>query len=223
MVGAEAIQEYIDEYQAKSIAQQSVAAEGSLPFPNQDRQFLQFLFDFKKQVTTPLRYLWKGYELNDLGQWELKHWQWQYVYNYIYQKWELSKKGYQIMNDRGITWSISLIESYINPVYVVSNYDEEAMNWTMQQIGRVVYNTLCSRHNEFELHRLDIQRVANEIISKIHAILLGARENGFRLFFQTTHHTSEVKTAQQVTPQQGGIFPGMTNLFNRYRPQQAMM
>jgi len=221
MIDAETIQSYADEYRSKKIAEQSQSTENLMPYPNQDRQFLQFLFDFKKQVTTPLRYAWKGYEQNDVGQWVLKHFYWEYVYNGEKEVWQKERKGYQLMNNRGITWSISIIESYINPVYVVSNYDDNSMNWTIREVGAVVYNTLCSRYREFEMHRLDIQRVANEIISKIHAVLLGAKSNGFRLFFQTTHHTSEVKTAQQMVPMQSsGIIPGVANLFNRNKPPQ---
>ena len=108
------------------------------------------------------------------------------------------------MNERGIIWSSSFISSFINAVYVVSNYDEENMNATMRRVTRIVWNSLCKRYQEFDLRPIDIPRVAVEIWSKIHAILLGARGDGFRRFFMSTHHIDEVKTTQ-INPQQKGM------------------
>jgi len=165
-----------------------------MPYPNQSAQFLQWLFNFKKEVVTPLRHLWRGHEQDETG------------------NWVKGSTRKPLMNEEGITWGISLIESYINPVYIVSNYSEEDLNWTMRQLGRIVYNNLCCRYREFGLNRLDIQRVANEIISKVHAILLGARNNGYRMFLSSTHQTQEVTNN---TPQSGrqGVLPTLRNFF----------
>jgi hypothetical protein len=168
----------------------------TIPYPNQNSQFLQWLFNFKKEVTIPLRHLWRGHEQDESG------------------NWVVSGNRHPLMNETGITWAISLIESYINPVYVTSNYGEEDLNWTMRQIGRVVYNNLCARYAEFGLNRLDIQRVANEIISKVHAILLGARNNGYRMFFSSTHTTQEI-SSNQGTQSKGGVLPALRNIFFR--------
>lgn len=161
-----------------------------MPYPGQDPQFLQWLFNFKKEVTVPLRYLWRGYECGEDGIWRAK------------------KGNFRVMNESGITWAISLIESFINPVYVVSNYDDRALNWTMRQVGRAVFNNLFHRHREFGLNKLDIQRVGIEIISKVHAILLGAKDNGYRRFFSTTHQHQEVKSFNESQMGGGGGFLG---------------
>lgn len=183
-------------------------APDGTPFPNQNAQFLQWIFNFKKEVTVPLRYLWRGYEQDETGRWLKKKSKKDADGNII-------EGNFRVMNEKGITWSISLIESYINPVYVLSNYSEEDLNWTIRQLGRVVYNNLCARYEEFQLHRLDIQRVANEIVSKVHAILLGARNNGYRMFLSSTHSTSEVSTRQQSGGKSGGVLPNIKNLFMR--------
>lgn len=160
---------------------------GMMPYPGQDPQFLQWLFNFKKEVTIPLRYLWRGYEMGEDGIWRAK------------------KGNFRVMNESGITWSISFIESFINPVYVVSNYDEHALNWTMRHVGSTVYNNLSCRHREFGLNKLDINRVGIEIISKVHATLLGAKDNGYRRFFSTTHQHQEVKSFNENTNSGGGF------------------
>lgn len=168
----------------------------TLPFPNQNSQFLQWLFNFKKETILPLRHLWKGHEIDETGNW-IK-----------------VPDRKPLMNEKGITWGISLIESYINPVYITSNYSEEDLNWTMRQLGRVVYNNLCVRYHEFDLNKLDIQRVANEIISKVHAILLGARNNGYRMFLSSTHQTHEVSSTD-TRQEPKGVLPTLRNFFMR--------
>jgi hypothetical protein len=194
---------YAEQYDGQQFPDQQpyqpgIPQSGTLPYPNQSSEFLKFLFNFRKEVTIPLRHLWRGHEIGEDG------------------NWETGNTSRPLMNERGITWSISIIESYINPVYIVSNYSEEDLNWTMRQLGRVVYNNLCPRYKEFGLNKLDIQRVANEIISKVHAILLGARNNGYRMFLSSTHTTTEYSNTVSQQPQRGGgIMAPVKNFFMR--------
>jgi len=141
--------------------------------------FMMFVFDFRKEVTMPLRHLWRGEELKEDG------------------KWIKPEDNTPIMNEKGIAWGISLIDSYINAVYIVSNYDEKAMNWTIKTVGKIVWNTLTKNYSLYKLDKINIPRVANEIISKIHAILLGARGDGFRTFFTKTTSVSENRFIEQ--------------------------
>ena len=127
-----------------------------------------------------------------------------------------------IMNGRGITWCSSFIGSFVNAVYVVSNYDENNMNATMRRVTRVVWNSLSRRYAEFGLKKIDIPRVAMEIWSKIHAILLGARGDGFRKFFMSTHHIDEVKTTQIAQQQKGGGGWGMFRKKQQPMPQTEL-
>ena len=173
----------------------------TVPITDSNPEFLQWLFGFRDEVVTPLKHIWKGEELDNNGQWQPNK----------------NDDSLIIMNNRGITWCISLIESYINPVYIVSNYDETAMNWTMRELGIVVWNSLCLRYEDFGIKKSDIPRVSGEIISKVHAILLGARGNGYREFFTKTHHTEELRTQQME--QHKGLFGGF-GLFKKPQQQQ---
>ena len=78
------------------------------------------------------------------------------------------------MNERGISWCISLIESYINPVFIVSNFDQKMMNYTMREVVRVIFNSLCLRYKEFDMKKSDIPRVANEMLSRYSFLEKGA-------------------------------------------------
>lgn len=166
---------------------------------SQDQFFMKWLFSFRKEVTEPLSKVWRGYE-----------------YDHSTQEWIKNEAGVKIMNEKGISWCISLIESYINPVFVVSNFDSQMMNYTMREIVKVIWNSLSLRYKEFDMKKSDIPRVANEIESKILAILLGARGDGFRIFFSKQYHITEQNNfgAQQ---ERQGLMKGMLSLFTPKR------
>ena len=174
-----------------------------IPVHNQDQSFMQWLFDYKNQTTEPLRHLWKGEELNNEGKWV------------AVVSSEGKKLRRPIMNEEGINWSISLIESYISPVFVTSNYDETQMNYELMELSRVVVNSLCLRYVEFDLKKTDIERVAIEIESKVRAIILGARGDGYRKFFSTTQQNVEHTTRNETPPQKPGLFSSMRGVGQR--------
>jgi len=175
-------QTYISQQQG---IQQPMMPQQGMPI-SKDRDFMQWLFNFKEEVVGPLIHIWRGEEETDIGIW----------------KQPKGDNPLVIMNERGIIWCSSFISSFINAVYVVSNYDEENMNATMRRVTHIVWNSLCKRYQEFGLRPIDIPRVAVEIWSKVHAILLGARGDGFRRFFMSTHHIDEVKSTQIGMQQQ---------------------
>jgi len=187
MVYTEEQQEYLMQMQQ----QQAMQQQQQYPQPDRpiskDRDFMQWLFNFKEEVVGPLIHIWRGEEEINPGDWKIQ---------------ADPKDRLVIMNEKGITWCSSFISSFINAVYVVSNYDEDNMNHTMRRVTRIVWNTLSKRYIEFGLRPIDIPRVAVEVWSKVHAILLGARGDGFRRFFMSTHHVDEVKSTQIVPQQQ---------------------
>ena len=165
---------------------------------------MQWLFNFKEEVLSPLVHTWRGEEEINPGDWRRQK--------------DMNDR-LVMMNERGITWCSNRIASFINAVYVVSNYDENAMNWTMRKEGRIVWNSLSRRYEEFGIRKIDIPVIAFEIISKVHAILLGARGDGFRKFFMSTHHIDEIKSTQmnQQAPRQGGW-----GLFKKAQPMPSL-
>jgi len=174
---------------------------GQPQFANRDQGFLKWLFDFKKEAIKPLRNVWRGMELD-----------------YATETWKMPKEGDNrliIMNEKGITWAISLIESYMSPAYIVSDFDEISYNFTMREVARVIWNNLCLRYKDFALMKSDIPRIAEEIESKIRAILLGARDNGYRDFFSTQNQNIETKNLSPMQVQKPGIFSSMAKMFKR--------
>ncbi len=159
----------------------------SVAVPSQDSGFLKWLFDFKDQTVEPLRHLWRGEEKDSQG------------------KWVKSRSQSAIMNEKGVNWGISFIESFMSPAFVTSNYDREMMFYVMREATRSVYDNLCLRYKEFDLKKSDINRVAIEIESKIQAILLGARGDGYRKFFSSTTHTTENRNFHEQQEKKTGF------------------
>jgi hypothetical protein len=175
-------------------------------YPNQDQGFLQWLFNFRKEAITPLRNVWRGKEFNFNTQ------TWENPEGEV----EENRDCYRVMNEKGITWSISLIESYLSPVFIVSDFDKASYNFTMREAARFIWNNLSLRYKEFKIKKTDIPRVAEEIESKIRAILLGARNNGYRDFFSTQNQSTEIKQLNPaVAPNRPSVFSSMAGMFRR--------
>jgi len=171
-------------------------------FPGQDTGFLKWLFDFRKEAIIPLRNVWRGRE-----------------FNYITNKWEDSK-NFKIMNETGISWGISLIESFMNPAFIVTDLDDITYSFRMQSSVRVIWNSLSLRYKEFDLLKSDIHRVAEEIESKVSAILRGAIDNGYRDFFSTQNQTIEHKQlGLQQAQQKPSAWTGLANMLGKREGQ----
>ncbi len=196
--------EYTPEQQAYLEQQERQQQLYQTPPPGKDSDFLQWLFNLKKQTLEPLVHNWRGEKEVEPGKWELP---------------KNKEDRLSLMNEKGIMWASSLIGGYLNPTFIITNYDEEQMYWVMRQVGRVVWDGLCQNYILYDLKKINIPRLANEIIHKIHAILLGARANGYREFFSKTHQVSEVRSTsvsqQQPLPTRGGL----GGIFKRTRPR----
>ncbi len=194
--------EYTPEEQAY-LAQQGQPQVYQAPPPGKDSEFLQWLFNLKKQTLEPLVHNWRGEIEVEPGKWQLP---------------KDENDRLPLMNEKGIMWASSLIGGYLNPVFIITNYDEEQMYWVMRQVGRVVWDGLCQNYVLYDLKKINIPRLANEIIHKIHAILLGARANGYREFFSKTHQVSEVRSTTVSQQQPLPARRGLTGIFKKSQP-----
>ena len=108
------------------------------PTINQDSSFMNKIFSFRREIVLPLRKEWQGYSMNmETGVWE-------------------KPPGglHPLMNEKGISWGISLISSYINPVYIVSNFNKEHMNHIMRGILKPVIANLICKYKEYDFSQL---------------------------------------------------------------------
>lgn len=184
----------------------SPAIQGPVNFASTDQSFLKWLFSFREESVVPLRNAWRGKE-----------------FNYGTQRWEdpVGHEPHVIMNEKGITWAISLIESYFSPVFLTTDMTFKMFNFRMREASRIIWNSLSLRYKEFMLSKSDIPRVAEEIESKIGAILAGAIGDGYRQFFSTQNQYIESRNlTEQVPGNKPSVFSGISKIFRREQPQQ---
>ena len=189
---------YQQQMQQQQMQQQNLYGHPS--FPSQDKGFLRWLLDFRKEAVEPLRHVWRGEE-----------------YDFDNHVWIQSKTKYQMMNEFGIMWGISLIESYMSPVFLSTELDERTYCHLMREASRTIYNGMATQWREFGISaKTDIMRIGNEIESKICAILRGALNDGYRDFFSTTSQNTEIKNLTPNEPQsRPGVFSSMANFFRK--------
>lgn len=171
------------------------------PISEAKPDFTRWLFSFREQVITPLKHIWKGEDLHN-GVWQ--------------------PASEPMMNDKGIRWCISLIESYLNIAVVVTNLDKGEINFRMREAVNVIWNGVCEQYAAFELDRVNIPRICEEIESKIYFILKGAENNGYRIFFTKTYQVSEVKQTGINEQRTTGGFWRPSSLFGEQQNNSIM-
>ena len=148
-------------------------------YANQDDVFIKWLFDHKSRTIPPLKMAWRGLEWSDKDG--------------AYVSIAANGKSTAIMNELGITWASSLLESYFTPVFLATNMSVRNYNFRMRTASRFIIMNLSERSTEFGLRESDIDRVAEEIESKISALLAGAINDGYRRWLSTQTHIQENK------------------------------
>lgn len=161
-------------------------------YNNVEDPLLKWLLDHKSRTCISLKWAWRGYE-----------------YSVDENKWkpiiDLKYGNPAIMNEVGINWGISLLESYFSPVFLTTNMSVRNYNFRMRLASRFILMTLCERYKEFGLLPSNIDRVAEELESKISALLAGAINDGYRRMLITQVHINENKTYGIPMGQSGGI------------------
>lgn len=174
--------------------EQQQVPQGYVPITRKDNSFLQWFLSLNQGVIE-LKLLWRGWERDQNGSWVARP----------------NSDEYRIMNEQGIHWGVSIMQSYLNKISQATNWDDAHMNYAMRKAYRLVWHTLAVRWREFGLTKTNTKVVADEILYQIHSILLAARGEGIRKFIQTTQSVSEHKVVDG-NPQQS-MFSGIKSLF----------
>jgi hypothetical protein len=165
---------------------------------SRDPNFNQWFLENKDGISS-LKMLWQGWVKDSTGNWYKPH----------------DSEVRRIMNDKGIHWSIQIMESYLDKTFLSTNWDREEMCYVMRKAVRVVYLGLMYQYAEFGINKINVQVIANEILARIHAILLAARGGGIRTYLSSSQSIQELR---QSTPNDNrGFFSGVSGLFNRNR------
>lgn len=163
-------------------------------YANQDEVFVKWLLDHKARTIIPLKMAWRGME------WSNEKSTWVPIGEIVD-----GKNTGRIMNEMGIVWAASLLESYFNPVFLATNMSVRNYNFRMREVSRAILMTLHERFREFDLLQSNIGRVAEEIESKISALLAGAINDGYRRWLNTQTHVQETKMYGPPVQSVGGL------------------
>jgi hypothetical protein len=192
-------QEYLAQQHAMNLSQMGSQANNLIRVDGKDPNFLQWFLESKEGIEN-LKFIWRGFERDEKGSW--------------YKPDDGIDR--RQMNEHGIHWATSVMESYLDKVFQTSNFNDEHMNFEMRQAYRVVWYGLATQWTKFGLTKINVQVVATAMLAKIHAMLLAARAEGIRALITKTQSISEVKTSN---PQDNrGFMSGISSLFRRNQP-----
>jgi len=163
---------------------------------SRDPGFLQWFLDSKEAIDN-LKFIWRGYEENQLGLWE---------------KTENSDEN-RIMNEKGIHWASSILRSYLNKNFQSTDWNEEHMNYEMRQAARTIWHTIQADFRNFGLSKINAANVGRSMLANIHSMLLSARSEGIRKFIGTTQNISEIR--QYSPDERKSWFSGVSSIFGR--------
>jgi hypothetical protein len=175
--------------------QEYIPADGFVPGSRKNDNFLQWFLSLSNGIND-LKLSWRGWERNESGHWVRTP----------------QSELFRLMNEKGIHWAISLMNSYLTKVAQATNWDNEHMAFEMRVAARVVWFTLSVRYKEFDLTKTNAANVGDTIFFQIHAMLSAARGEGIRKFIQTTQSVSEHRVLNDNINHQG-MFTGIKGLF----------
>lgn len=172
---------------------------------SKDPGFMQWFLEVENDIKALIAQ-WRGYEKNDRGDWV---------------KTKDSDK-YAIMNEQGIRYCEQILRSCVGRGVQTSNYNDTHMNFVIREwIIYPVWGGLEAHYWDFGFKRaVDMETVGSTMCRQAHAILLGARANGYRLFLTQTHQVSEVKTTGGEEPRKG-MFNALGGMFRKQTPQET--
>jgi len=179
----------------------SSSGDNFVKVESKDPGFLQWFLNSRDDIEN-LKFIWRGYELNNKGIWERTRW----------------SEERRLMNEKGIHWATSVLMTYLNKGFQATNWNEEHMNYEMKKAYRSVWLGLAFYYADFEISKINTQVIANGMLAQVHAMFLSARADGIKGFLTKTQSVSEVRN--MTPPQQTGIFSGLTGIFNKNRGQQ---
>lgn len=127
-------------------------------------------------------------------------------------------KEEEIFNDFGVSEIMRILSLYLNRNTILSNYDEDTINWKMLDFGYEVNNLIFLKYNEMGLDTISKRKryamIVREIIDTVHSTyrraLFGGERNSLR-------SARSVTQTEPLNMQMGGMGMGMMPMYNKER------
>jgi len=156
----------------------------------QHKDLLASLTDFEKMVIKPKMHSWAGDVMDSsTGRWV---------------------KGFNkpLMNQRGISWVLSFIESYTHGGNILTHFDHNSFSDTMTDVIEVIWLKLSTSKQEFLINdNEDLLRICVDVEGTIKHILQGAGSGKYKDFLATSTHRTENISNPGQSSMTSGFYP----------------
>jgi hypothetical protein len=100
----------------------------------------------------------------------------------------------KILNDYGVSEIMRILTMYLNRNTILSNYDEETINWKVLDFGKEISDLIFLKYEEMGLNTLEKRKryamIVKELVDSIHSAYLRAKFGGER---------DSLREARQIT------------------------
>lgn len=115
----------------------------------------------------------------------------------------------KILNDFGVAEIMRVLSMYLNRNTILSNYDEETINFKVFDFGNEVADLFYLKYEDMGLNTLEKRKlypiIIRELVDTIHSSYLRALHGGER---QSLHESRQVSQSETIIPQGIGFSVG---------------
>jgi len=132
------------------------------------------------------------------------------------------------LNDYGVGEIMRILSMYLNRNTILSNYDEDTINWKVLDFGKEITDLFFMKYEELGLNTLEKRKlypmIVREIVDVVHSSYLRALHGGERLSLREARQVSQqeqimpginINTGQPMRPK--GILNPMRYLGGKYK------
>ena len=132
------------------------------------------------------------------------------------------------LNDYGVGEIMRILSMYLNRNTILSNYDEDTINWKVLDFGKEITDLFFMKYEEMGLDTLEKRKlypmIVREIVDVVHSSYLRALHGGERLSLREARSVSQqeqimpginINTGQPMRPK--GILNPMRYLGGKYK------
>lgn len=109
-------------------------------------------------------------------------------------------------NEYGVQLLLNIITFYLNRNTILSNYEEDMINWKIKDLGDEIADLIFMKYEEMGMNTVEKKKlypmIVRQILDTIHSAYLRALEGGERESLRTARHVTQNDSAgnQMMTP-----------------------
>jgi hypothetical protein len=129
----------------------------------------------------------------------------------------------KIFNDNGVYEIMRILTMYLNRNTILSNYDEETINWKVLDFGNEVSDLIFSKYEEMGLDTLEKRKrypmIVKELVDCVHSAYSRAKHGGERDSLREARQITQNENLNQagMMPNNMGMMPRERSILNPMR------